>query len=121
VNDRPTPDKPLPSRFAWLALVSLMPLVAIVVMAKATANALDYESATSIMPRSADDVMRLGVIAAAALFILIRLWLMTASSVAVSIADIDEIDRARGTIQTILVNEFGTSETIPDSSSSISV
>jgi hypothetical protein len=98
-----------------------MPLVAIVVMAKATANALSYESGSSILPRSADDLMRLGVIASVALFILVRLWLMTARSVGVSVAEIDEIDRARGTIQTILVNELGTSPTSPEPSSSISV
>jgi hypothetical protein len=121
VNERPTPEKALPSRFAWLALVSLMPLVAIVVMAKATANALDYGSGTSIMPRSTDEIMRLGVIAAVSLFILVRLWLMTARSVAVSAADIDEIDRAGATIQAILVNESGTSQTSPEASKSISV
>ena len=98
-----------------------MPLVAIVVMAKAIANALDYGSGSSILPSSTDDLMRVGVVAAVAIFILVRLWLLTARSVAVSVEDIDEIDRARGTIQTILANEFGTSPTSPESSSPISV
>jgi hypothetical protein len=84
MSSRENPDNVLSSRFARLALVSLTPLLAIVVLAKVTANSI--RSDTTAAPGNREDLMRIAVVGAAAIFMVVRLWLMTARSAPVHVA-----------------------------------
>lgn len=86
-----TPDREeqseTPSRFAWLAVISLMPLLAVVVIAEATATALNSGDRPGILPTSTEDLMRIGLVGGLAAFIAFRLWVLTARSSAVTVSD----------------------------------
>jgi hypothetical protein len=84
---RPSPEETLSSRFARLAFISLVPLLVLVVGSKTAANVLRNDAASA--PHNKEDFMRLAVVGSVAVFMLVRLWLMTARSLSVRVDHID--------------------------------
>jgi hypothetical protein len=72
------------SKFAVLAAVSLMPVVAVFVFVNAIATATtDRSTLDVVLPRGFDGAVRLLLVVALVVFVLVRLWIMMARSVAV--------------------------------------